>query len=318
MSDRIVMVTGAAGFLGVPVVQRLRAVGFPVVAVDDGSAGTLSRLERLPSDPDFMVRLLDIRDRSPLVRLINMIRPWAVIHLAARHFVPDCEVFPGETLSVNVLGTQNLLDACAEKPPQRLMFASTADVYAPSSAAHTENDPLRPHGVYNSSKLLCEMLLEDQAIRLPGCGTVIARLFDLYGPDNPHPHLISEILEQADHGSTLELGHLDVARDYVYVDDAAEALVELLRSKHVGRVNVATGEATTGHEVVDVIADLMGQPFEIQGDEWPPRRFSHPVSHGCPDRLREILPWWPRISLRDGLRRAMAVHIYQSGGRWAS
>lgn len=318
MSDRIVLVTGAAGFLGVPVVQRLRAVGFPVVAVDDGSAGTLSRLERLPSDPDLMVRLLDIRDRSPLLRLMNVIRPWAVVHLAARHSVVDCEVLPGETLSVNVLGTQNLLDACAENPPHRLVFASSADVYAPSPAAHTEDDLLQPHGVYGSSKWLCEMLLEDQAIRLPDCGAMIARLFDVYGPDNPHPHLIPEILEQADHGSTLELDDLNAARDYVYVDDAAEVLVELLRGKHAGPVNIATGEAMTGHDVVDVLSDLMGQPFEIQDDDRRPRRFAHPVSHGSPDRLRAILPWWPRIPLRDGLRRAMAVHIFQSGGRWVS
>lgn len=318
MSDRIVLVTGAAGFLGVPVVQRLRANGFPVLAVDDGSAGTLSRLERLPNDPDLMVRLLDIRDRAPLVRLVNMIRPWAVVHLAARHFIPDCEAFPGETLSVNVLGNQNLLDACTENPPQRLVFASSADVYAPSPAAHAEDDLLQPRGVYGNSKLLCEMLLADQATRLPDCATVTARLFNIYGPDDPHPHLIPEILEQADRGSTLHLGDLNAARDYIYVDDAAEALVELLRSKHTGPVNIATGRATTGHDVVEAITDLMGQSFEIHRDESRIRRFARPVSHGSADLLRAILPWWPRISLQDGLRRTMAVHIYQSGGRWAS
>jgi UDP-glucose 4-epimerase len=309
-----VLVTGAAGFLGVPVVQRLCATGCSVVAVDDGSAGTLSRLEKLPTDPRLTVRVLDIRDRTPLMNLVATVRPWAVIHLAARHFIPACEACPTETLDVNVLGTQHLLDACAEYPPRRFLLASSADVYAPSTAPHAEDDLLQPRGVYGSSKLLGEALLRDQVDRIPGCDTVVARLFNLYGPGDPHPHLVPEILTQADRGAHLQLGDLSTARDFVYIDDAAEAVHALLHTNNVGTVNIGSGRATTGHELIESIAELMDQQFEIRCD-LPGRRFPRPVLHAVTDKLRRVLPWWPRTSLHDGLRCMLAE---QACGRWAS
>lgn len=308
-TPRTVLVTGAAGLIGVPVVRCLRAQGFRVVAVDDGSAGTLHRLDEFADSAEVRVRVLNIRHRAEFIRLMMTARPWGVMHLAARHFIPDCETSSAETLDINVMGTQNVLDACAVRPPQRLLFASTADVYAPSESPHGEDDRVGPQGVYGWSKLLGERLVCDQAHRLGHCESVVARLFNVYGPGDPHPHLLPEILRQARRGRVLHLGDLDEARDFVYVDDVAEALVVLLRRAEPAVVNVGTGTPVSGRELVDLVASLTGRHLETRVDSTRLRRRSRPVSCANANRLREIVPWWPRTSLHEGIQHAITADL---------
>ena len=116
-----------------------------------------------------------------------------------------------------------------------------------------------PQGVYGWSKLLGERLLCEQADRLGDCESVSARLFNVYGPGDPHSHLLPEILRQARRGRVLPLGDLGEARDFVYVDDVAEALVILLCRAQPGVVNVGTGTAVSGRELVDLVTNLTGR-----------------------------------------------------------
>lgn len=301
-SGRTVLVTGAAGLVGVPVVRCLLRDGFRVVAVDDGSAGTLGRLAEFNGNPQVAVRVADIRDRAVMAGMVGTERPWGVVHLAARHFIPDCERLPGEALAVNVMGTQHLIDGCAAHPPRRIVFASTADVYEANTLPHSEDDAVSPVGVYGMSKLAGERLLRDQAYRLEGCTVAIARLFNVYGPGDPHPHLLPEVLRQLGNGSVLRLGDLESARDFVYVDDAAEALVALMNAEQSGVLNIGTGTAVSGRELVRTVAAVMGREVEIQLDHGRLRRRVRPNLCAAPDRLRDVLPWWPRVALPDGIR----------------
>ncbi|WP_249124260.1 NAD-dependent epimerase/dehydratase family protein [Saccharopolyspora erythraea] len=311
--SRVVLVTGAAGLIGVPVVRALRARGFRVVAVDDGSAGTLHRLNEFADYPEVRRQVLDIRQRSELVQLMAAERPWAVVHLAAQHFIPACDRAPAETLAINVLGTQHVLDACAVNPPQRLVFASTADVYAPTNRPHHEDDQLQPQGVYGWSKLFSERLLQDQAHRLGSCTTVVARLFNVYGPGDPHPHLLPEVLRQARRSQTLYLGDLEAARDFVYVDDVADALLALLRTRRSGVFNIGSGVPATGRELIDIVASIIGQRLDTRVDAERLRRRTRSMSFANPDRLRQIVPWWPRTPLREGIRRTIATGLPAHG-----
>ncbi|MGH3590168.1 MAG: NAD-dependent epimerase/dehydratase family protein [Pseudonocardiaceae bacterium] len=311
-ASRTVFVTGAAGLIGVPVVRCLLRDGFRVVAVDDGSAGTLGRLAEFKGRPQAVVRVADIRHRSALAGLVAMERPWGVVHLAARHFIPHCERFPAETLEVNVMGTQHLLDACAEYPPERILFASTADVYDVSSRPHSEDGPVGPIGVYGVSKLLGEWLLRDQGYRLGGCTMAIARLFNVYGPGDPHPHLLPEVLRQLRHGRVLRLGDLESTRDFVYVEDAAEALVALLRAGGSGVFNIGTGTGTAGRELVETVAKLIGHEVDVQLDPERLRRQVRPNLCAVPNRFREVVPWWPRVSFRDGIRYTVEAEFGES------
>jgi UDP-glucose 4-epimerase len=304
-----VLVTGAAGLIGIPVVRCLLRDGFRVVAVDDGSAGTLARLDEFNGSPQVVVRVADIRHRAALQGVVAAERPWGVVHLAARHFIPNCERFPFETLEVNVMGTQHLLDACAEHPPQRIVFASTADVYDVNTHPHSEDDSLEPIGVYGVSKLLGERLLRDQAYRLEGCTIAIGRLFNVYGPGDPHPHLLPEVLRQLRHGLVLRLGDLESARDFVYVEDAAEALVALLHEDQSGVFNIGTGTTVRGRELVQAVAELIGREVEIELNHERLRRHARPTLCAIPDRLREVVPGWPRIPFRDGIRYTVEAEL---------
>lgn len=306
-TSRTVLVTGAAGLIGVPVVRCLLAQGLRVVAVDNGSAGTLHRLDEFADNTEVCVRVLDVRHHTDLVDVMATERPWGVMHLAARHFIPDCDTSPVETVDINVLGTQHVVNACALHPPRRLVFASTADVYAPSDCPHGEDDHVEPPGVYGRSKLLAERMLREQAYRLGDCESTVARLFNVYGPGDPHPHLLPEILRQAQRTQVLHLGDLTESRDFVYVDDVAEALVVLLRAGGPTMVNVGAGTAVSGHDLVNLVAHLTGRHLETRVDPARLRGRARPVSCATTTRLRAVVPSWPRTSLSAGIQRTIMV-----------
>ncbi|RPF20357.1 NAD-dependent epimerase/dehydratase family protein [Myceligenerans xiligouense] len=306
-TTRPVLVTGAAGLVGVPLVRALRRGGHTVVAVDDGSAGTLGRLAEFLPDDGVHVVIADVRDGISLTSLMREARPWAVAHLAAKHFIPECEAAPGAALDVNVLGTQRILDACAVAPPKRFLFASTADVYATDDAPHAETSLVAPRGVYGTSKLTGEHLLRDQAHRLGISGVVVARLFNVYGPGDPHPHLIPEILRQVTAGETrLSLGDLSSARDYVFVDDVADMLSSFLASTVTGIFNVGTGVATTGYHLVRLIGDVVGRNLVTEVDPARVRQVERKTLCAAPDRLVSAVGH-PATSLRDGLAATLAA-----------
>lgn len=304
---RPVLVTGAAGLVGVPLVRALRRDGHPVVAVDDGSARTLGRLAEFLPDNGVHIAIVDVRDGISLTGLMCEARPWAVVHLAAKHFIPECEAAPGATLDVNVLGTQRVLDACVAVPPERFLFASTADVYAPDDAPHAETSLVAPRGVYGTSKLTGEHLLRDQAYRLGILGVVVARLFNVYGPGDPHPHLIPEVIRQVTAGETrLSLGDLSSARDYVFVDDVADILSSFLASTTTGIFNVGTGVATSGHDLVRLVGKTFGTNLVTEVDPARVRQVERKTLCAAPDRLVSAIGH-PATSLRDGLAATLSA-----------
>jgi UDP-glucose 4-epimerase len=295
-----VLVTGAAGFLGRAVVRRLAAGGARVVAVDDESAGL-----RLRGGGAVVAVRGDVRDGDLLESGFARFRPDAVVHLAALHFIPACERDPRSTLDVNVSGTQAVIDACARRPPGTLFFASTADVYSHAVPLAHEGSAVDPVGVYGLSKLVGERLLRDQAARLGGCRTVVGRLFNLYGPGDPHPHLVPEVVRQLRAGRALALGDLSGSRDFVYVQDAAVAVVGLLGVGVCGTFNISTGTATPVGEVVARLCRLAGRDPGVVAVAERMRPGQRRDSAGDPARLVSALGSWRPVELGTGLARTL-------------
>jgi UDP-glucose 4-epimerase len=290
-----VLVTGGAGFLGMRLVRRLRQRGRRVVVLDDGSAGTLTRLAEFRDDPEVTWSAVDIRDRARMRSVVGWANPAAVAHLAALHFIPGCERAPGTTLEVNVTGTRNLLD-CLPRTT-RLLLASTAAVYAPSVRRHREDDRPGPVEVYGRSKLAAEQLVHARG----GADRIVARLVNLYGTGDPHPHLIPEILRQAKRGDHLELGALDESRDYLHVDDATDAITRLLLDGPAGIYNVGTGRATPGARVLEIVGKLSGRALVAELDPTRARATSRPRCAVDTARLTRTLPGWAPRRLDEGL-----------------
>jgi UDP-glucose 4-epimerase len=322
------LVTGGCGFVGSALVRRLLAESCEVVVVDDLSRGSR---ENLGPDQD---RVSVIRQdvTGGLSPIFSSFRPQAVFHLAALHFIPDCDADPVRCLEVNVDGTRSVLEAMAElRDPASLVLASSAAVYAPADGAHREQeDSLGPVDVYGYSKLWAEDLATGFAART-GAGVGIARLFNVFGPGETNAHFIPSLICQMKSGEPVRLGNLSSRRDYVFVDDVAEGLLRLARyvgdehridehcidehrtdgQRAEGRtatVNLGSGRAYAGHEVVEALAGSRNAVTQAGVapiiDPGRLRRVDRPTLLADPTLAQKLLDWAPRTSLADGLRAA--------------
>jgi UDP-glucose 4-epimerase len=286
-------------------VSQARGRGLPVIAIDDGSAGTWHRLSAFQDDAGVSCLKVDICDLQALSRAWPADGAADVVHLAARHFIPDCEASPLAARRVNVHGTANVLAMAEAHAARNFTLASTADVYRWGTEPHDERDAVRPSTVYGQTKVQAESLAADAARRSPGTRFLCARLFNLYGPDPTAPHLIPAIVKQAAAGGIVHAGNLDSVRDYVYVEDAARALDELLSGDARGTVNVGTGTGTDGHAVVRIIGQILGRELTVLADAARLRTADRPALVASPGRLSALVPWWPATSLEEGLARIL-------------
>ena len=298
-----VLITGAGGFVGIPTTQALLDRGFEVVALDNFSNSDPARLGALGQPPRLRVHQVDIRDHGAVARAVGSDPLWGVIHLAALHFIPYCVSHPGETLAVNVIGLQNLLDSLDSSPVERFLFASTAAVYRPSLRPHKETDPTEPTDVYGASKLLGEQLVRIWAIRRGQSSTTIVRLFNVVGPGDTNPHVLHDIIKFLRYGNQLRLGNLMSRRDYIYVEDVASIIVQLLVTGSEGVVNLGTGQSLSVAELVDRLRLIMARNLVVTTDPVKVRKTDRLNLQAATGRLRALLPDLSLTSLDEGLSR---------------
>jgi UDP-glucose 4-epimerase len=299
------LVTGGCGFVGSALVRRLLAEACEVVIVDDLSRGSPENLG--PDRRQVTVVADEVAD--DLGQIMASFQPQAIFHLAALHFIPDCDANPARCLQVNVAGARAVLAAVAAlRRPASVVLASSAAVYAPADGPHREQDALRPVDVYGYSKLWAEELAAGFAA---GTGTAvgIARLFNVFGPGETTAHFIPSLICQLQAGQTVRAGNLSSRRDYVFVDDVADALLRLARHCDDGQsatLNIGSGRAYAGHEILAALAGLdpaaAGSAPVI--DPGRVRPVDRPVLLADPALAHKLLGWVPRTSLLDGLRAA--------------
>lgn len=252
MTDRTVLVTGGAGFIGSYVVEVLLEKKVPVRVLDNLSVG---RRENVPPDAEFLEG--DILDPAALDSALNGVG--AVIHLAARvairdsleQFLPDARI--------NLLGTLNLLGACARKKVERFLFASSMAVYgdSPEPMPVPESYPLSPLSPYGISKLAAEHYVRLLAPRF-GIRSVILRYFNVYGPRQtftPYVGVVTIFVRRLLQGlAPVIFGDGKQCRDFVHVRDVARATVMALESDADGEVfNVGTGVGTSVEQIASLL-----------------------------------------------------------------
>jgi UDP-glucose 4-epimerase len=298
------LVTGGCGFVGSALVRLLLAQSCEVVVVDD-----LSRGSRENFGPDLgRVRVIEQDVTGSLDRVFSSFQPQAVFHLAALHFIPDCDADPARCLRVNVDGTRSVLEAAAGlRGPVSLVLASSAAVYAPADGPHQEQqDSLGPVDVYGQSKRWAEELAAGFAART-GTGVGIARLFNVFGPGETNAHFIPSLICQMQAGESVRLGNLSTKRDYVFVDDVADALLRLARYGADGQsatVNIGSGRAYAGDEVLEALSGLAEAGVAPVTDPGRLRPVDRPVLQADPTLAQKLLDWAPRTALVEGLRAA--------------
>ena len=303
-ADRTMLVTGAAGFIGSALCHLLRTNGHAVVAYDNLSRG---RAAHLPED----VRVFegDIRDRARLEEAIAQAQPWCVIHLAAMHFIPDCIARPRETLEVNVEGTRRVLDCCRAHSVPRVIFASTAAVYAPSDRPCVEETtPLGPLEIYGESKLAGEQLArtfhEDT-----GTPTAILRFFNAVGRNETNPHLVPHIFESLQKSDVIELGNTAPRRDYIDTRDVARAILAVADQMHgLSVLNVGTGVAFSALDIIESLRRMLRRPITLVQDAARVRTTDRMLLVADVASIRAAAGWAPELTFDETLRDLVAAY----------
>ncbi|CAO1661524.1 NAD-dependent epimerase/dehydratase family protein [Salinicola sp. NYA28a] len=290
-----VLVTGASGFTGRYLVKALAQRGEQVVGI--------GRATQTPPELSRYLAL-DINDAQALQDAVAEIRPDRVVHLAALAFVGH--PVPLDFYRVNVLGTQALLDALAglDTPPTTLL-ASSANVYgANGRAVIDESVPPAPVNHYACSKLAMEHLARTYRERLP---LIIARPFNYTGPGQSSDFLIPKIVDHfRRRAESIELGNLDVSRDFSDVRDVVDAYLALLDAPLTAEesgltVNVCRGEATALRDVLALTSQLAGYEIEVRVNPAFVRASDIPSLRGDNARLHALAGDVPRRPLADTL-----------------
>jgi UDP-glucose 4-epimerase len=300
---RRILVTGGAGFIGSHLVERLVTAGERVAVFDDLSRG---RREWLHADAE--LHEVDVRDGDVVACAIAQAAPDVVVHLAAMHFIPAVDGAPELAWDVNVNATRTLLDALVDRPPELLLFASTAAVYPDTRGPIAETCPPEPFDLYGETKLEGERLVREFE---SGAGTrcVVARIFNVIGKRETNPHVVPDLVGQLREGSApVRLGNLEPRRDYTDVVDVAEALERLLSfaDDSAGTFNVGSGRSVSVAELVSVCEQVLGRTVEVEVEPRRLRARDRTELVADPRLLQEATGWKPRRSLEETMTGLLA------------
>jgi UDP-glucuronate 4-epimerase len=308
-----VLVTGAAGFIGSVLVDRLLAEGHSVAGVDSfdafyAAATKRANLAQALRQPGFSLVELDIRDAEGLGELVERFQPDAIVHLAARAGVRPSLADPPLYADVNLTGTTNLLQAAIglERRP-RFVFASSSSVYGARSAVpFHEDDPVdRPVSPYAATKKACE-LMAHAFHHIHGLDVTGLRFFTAYGPRNRPDLAIYQFSARIEAGQPIPMfGDGSTERDYTYVDDIVDGVVRAVERCSGYRIyNLGNCHPVRLDALIAALGRALGKEPLIERQPEQPGD----VPRTCADigRAQAELGYQPRVSLEDGLARFVA------------
>jgi UDP-glucose 4-epimerase len=297
-----ILFTGAAGFIGSHLAERLLRDGHDVIAVDDLSVGLR---EHLPAS--LKLHEMDIR-KPEIAELVAAEKPRAVFHLAAQVDVRRSVEDPIHDIQVNVEGTVRLALACGAAGVRRFIFASSGGaVYGDSVRIPTpEDDRTEPTSPYGCSKLAGERYL-DTLQRKIAMELICLRYANVYGPRQSgrgEAGVVGIFMRHLLAGEDCTIyGDGKQTRDFVYVDDVVEANVRALETRTAGTYNIGTGVETTINDVHALLAWLSGSKKPANYEPAKPGEQLRSVLD-C-SRAQRVLAWSPHISIEEGLKLSL-------------
>ena len=309
LAGRRVLVTGAGGFIGSRLTERLVERGAEVRAfvryTSDGEAGWL---DRSPVRKDIEVFRGDLADRDSVAQAVKGHE--MVLHLGALIAIPYSYSAPESYVRTNILGTLNILQATRELGVERLVHVSTSEVYGSARfTPMTEAHPLTGQSPYSATKIGADKLAEAWA-RSFETPVVTIRPFNTYGPRQSARAVIPTIISQVLAGGRVKLGDLRPTRDFVFVDDTAEGFIKGATTPGVeGKtIHLGTGREITIGDLATLTGRIAGVEVEIVEDAQRVRPEASEVERLVADAslAKETLGWAPTVTLEEGLERAIA------------
>ncbi|HEX8843688.1 MAG TPA: NAD(P)-dependent oxidoreductase [Pyrinomonadaceae bacterium] len=293
-----VLVTGATGFLGRHCLPALAGRGYEVHAV--------FRREEARDQVSATVRWhrADLLNRHEVFELVEQVRPTHLLHLA-------WYAEPGKywTSTENFRWVQASLDlfqAFAEAGGRRVVCAGTCAEYEwGGREAYVEGEtPLKPATVYGACKHALRVMLEAYAAQ-SGLSAGWGRIFFLYGPHEHPDRLVAYVIRSLLGGEPARCSHGRQVRDFLHVEDVAEAFVALLESDAAGAVNIASGSPVALKEIILELGRLTGRSELIRLDAVPAPASEPPAIVADVERLSDEVGWRPRFDLSEGLARTV-------------
>jgi dTDP-glucose 4,6-dehydratase len=299
-----VLVTGAAGFLGSHLTDRLLGEGHSVLGVDNLSTGNLSNIEHLGNEPRFTFQERDI------CQPFDPGKVDAVYNMASPASPPEYLRLAIETLRVGSVGTENTLEI-ARRYGAAYLHASTSECYGdplehPQKESYWGNvNPVGPRSVYDEAKRFSESLTMAYH-RYRDVNTHLVRIFNTYGP-RLHPsdgRVISNFMMQALRGEALTVyGDGQQTRSFCYVADLIEGILRLSRSDEHMPTNIGNPVEFTILECAEAVLEVTESKSELRFEALPqddPTRRKPDIS-----KAKAILDWEPKVSLREGLKLSL-------------
>jgi UDP-glucose 4-epimerase len=319
-----VLVTGGAGYIGSHTVKRLIDNGFEVVVLDNLSRG---HIEAVPENVHF--EKADLLDEPGLKKAIKKYKIDAVIHFAAFAYVGESVENPGLYYQNNVMGSFNLIKVINELGIKKFVFSSTCSIYGnPENIPISEKEPANPINPYARTKYMIENILSDFETA-HGLKYAALRYFNAAGDSDdasigeshdPEPHLIPLVLYTAlgkrdiikIYGDDYDTPDGTCIRDYIHVNDLADAHIKALQYIEKGDstvINLGTGNGNSVKEIVDAAKKITGKEIksEITG-----RRAGDPAILVADNKkAKEVLGWKPEYNLESILETAWNWHKNQ-------
>jgi nucleoside-diphosphate-sugar epimerase len=297
------LVSGAAGFVGSHLVDRLLEEGFAVVGVDNFITGKEENLNSAKTNSKFSFLNLDVVNEIPDLGM----KFDYIFHAASPASPPKYFEYPIETMMVNSIGTKNLLDL-AIKNKARVIFFSTSEVYGdplehPQRESYWGNvNPIGPRSIYDEAKRFGEALVA-QYVREKKVNAGIIRIFNTYGPRlDPHDgRVVSTFIRQAISGEALTVnGDGNQTRSFCYISDLIDGIFKMAESKEYGPINLGNPNEMTLNQLIKEISKLLSKNLDTTN---LPELKDDPVRRKPDISLaKEKLGWEPKVSLTQGLQ----------------
>jgi NAD dependent epimerase/dehydratase len=306
--NKRVLVTGAGGFIGSHLVERLVELGASVRALIHYNAlGSWGWLDYSPHRERIEVIMGDLTDRDLVFQAARNVE--IVFHLGALIAIPYSYQAPSSYVRTNIEGTLNILLAARDLKVARLVHTSTSEVYGTARYVPIdENHPLQGQSPYSATKIAADKLAEAFHCSY-GVPVVIVRPFNTYGPRQSTRAVIPTIISQCLNGDTIRLGHLHPTRDLNYVSDTVEGFIRAANADNVlgQTINLGSGREISIGNLALLIARLLGKQVQIITDERRTRPEKSEVERLLADnsKAKRLLGWEPRVSLEEGLLRTI-------------
>ncbi len=296
-----ILITGGAGFIGSHISRLLLDRGQKVALYDNLTKSTTTFIDK---------RALyingSLHDKKLLIKSLKGVD--AVIHMASFIEVGESVKEPEKFTENNILGSVTLLEAMREANVKKIIFSSSACVYGtPTKLPITEAAPISSANPYGASKIAVEQMCQAYNY-LYSFDTIILRYFNPYGPQEAHlpeTHAIPNFILAALKKQPIPLYWKgEQVRDFIYVEDLAEAHIAPLNLSGYNVFNVGTESGTKIIDVVNTISDILGYKMEIT--DLGERPGDVPANYASSEKLRKATGWKPKVPLREGLEKTVA------------